>query len=90
MNAGGICIPDGQEKPYVMVGLGTGIAPFRAMIQDRQHAKNQGEKTGPMALFFGNRHKKTEFLYGEEFENEFKSILTNTFYAWSRDQKEKV
>jgi len=62
MNAGGITIPDTANVPYVMVGLGTGIAPFRAMVQDRWQSKKEGEKTGPMALFFGNRHEKTEFL----------------------------
>jgi len=35
MNAGASTIPEGQKKPYVMVGLGTGIAPLRAMVQDR-------------------------------------------------------
>jgi len=68
MNAGASTIPEGQKKPYVMVGLGTGIAPLRAMVQDRYYGKKNGEECGPMALFFGNRHKKTEFLYGNEFE----------------------
>lgn len=62
MHAGGITIPNGQEKPYVMVALGTGIAPMRAMVQERGLAKSQGEKCGPMSMFFGNRHYETEFF----------------------------
>jgi len=74
-----------------MVGLGTGIAPFRAMVQDRYQSKKEGAKTGPMALFFGNRHEKTEFLYGEEFRHMMdEGIVTHFSGAWSRDQKQKI
>lgn len=93
MNAGSVTIPEGQNKPYVMVGLGTGMAPLRAMVQDRyNYVKNQGgTDNAPMALFFGNRHKKTEFLYGDEMQHYIDSgVLTNFYGAWSRDQKEKV
>jgi len=73
-----------------MVGLGTGIAPFRAMIQDRYNAKENKEEVGKMALFFGNRNKKNEFLYQSDFEGKYSSVITDSFYAWSRDQKEKI
>lgn len=68
MNAGSVCIPPNQDKPYVMVGMGTGLAPLRAFIQERAVAKANGETCGPMALFFGNRNKKNEYLYGEELD----------------------
>jgi len=69
MNSGAMFIPEKQDKPCVMVGLGTGIAPFRSMIQDRHKSKTEGANVGPMALFFGNRHKETEWLYKDELIN---------------------
>lgn len=90
MNAGSVTIPEGQTKPYIMVGLGTGMAPLRAMIQDRAVAKTNGEECGPMALFFGNRNAKNEFLYKDEIEGYVKDGVTDFFGAWSRDQKEKI
>lgn len=62
ITAGGTIHPETQQPPIVMVALGTGLAPMRAMIQDRHLALNNKEEVGPMALFFGNRHKATENL----------------------------
>lgn len=73
-----------------MVGLGTGIAPLRAMVQDRAVAKANGEKCGQMALFFGNRNKKNEFLYENEFNKQEKDGVMDFYGAWSRDQPEKI
>ncbi|ELU40211.1 P450 family fatty acid hydroxylase [Rhizoctonia solani AG-1 IA] len=53
------------EKPVVMFATGTGIAPFRSMIQDRWVRARQGEKVGKMILFFGCRDPKKEFLYAD-------------------------
>lgn len=50
----------------MMVALGTGIAPMRALYQKRLAAKKKGEKVGPMTMLFGSRTKKNDFLYGEE------------------------
>lgn len=47
-------MPDHHETPFILTGLGTGIAPIRSIIQDRVHAHDQGQKVGPMGLFFGN------------------------------------
>ncbi|KAF8716652.1 cytochrome P450, partial [Rhizoctonia solani] len=53
------------EKPVVMFATGTGIAPFRSMIQDRWVRARQGEKVGKMILFFGCRDPKKDFLYAD-------------------------
>lgn len=49
-----------------MIALGTGIAPMRALIQERVSAKKRGEPIGPMTLVFGSRTKKGDFLYEDE------------------------
>lgn len=93
MNAAGINVPDTQAAPCVMVGLGTGIAPLRAMIEDREVARTRGETTGPMALFFGARHKRTDYTYGdelEEYHSNGKGVLTDLSLAFSRDQEHKI
>ena len=70
-----------------MVGPGTGIAPFRAFIEERQATGAQGRNW----LFFGDRSQKTDYLYGEEWESYQKDgILNELDLAWSRDQAEKV
>lgn len=61
-------LPDDPTTPLVMVGLGTGMAPFRAFIQQRKILAEQGEEVGPMLLYFGARFEKTEYLYGDEID----------------------
>jgi homodimeric pyruvate:ferredoxin (flavodoxin) oxidoreductase len=93
INAAGITVPNTHAFPCVMVGLGTGIAPFRAMVQDREMARIRGDKIGPMALFFGARHKRTDYTYGDEF-SEYHSngngVLKVLSTAFSRDQAHKI
>ena len=93
MNAAGIEIPDTHSLPCVMVGLGTGIAPFRAMVEDREVARVRGDKTGPMALFFGARFQATDYTYGDEFDayhSGGKGVLSVLSNAFSRDQAHKI
>lgn len=93
INAAGITVPDNHAAPRVMVGLGTGIAPFRSMVQDREVARLRGETVGPMALFFGARFRRTDYTYGDEFEeyhSNGKGVLTVLSTAFSRDQKHKI
>ena len=91
INAAGINIPDDHRAPFVMVGLGTGLAPFRAFIEDREVAKTRGETVGPMALFFGARYKRTDFTYGDELEDyNARGTLTLLSNAFSRDQEHKI
>merc|ERR1712098_367133 len=83
--------PEDHSQPVLLSGLGTGLAPLRAFIQDRVYAKGQGENVGDMTLYFGARHEKTEFSYQEEFEEyQARGILTNIRTAWSRDQAHKI
>ena len=80
-------LPEDPSTPIIMVGPGTGIAPFRAFIEER---KSTGA-TGKNWLFFGDRCQKTDYLYGEEWESYQKEgILNELDLAWSRDQAEKV
>lgn len=69
-----------------MIALGTGMAPMRALMQERKAAKMRGEPIGPMTLLFGSRHKHGDFLYQEEIEAyQREGLLTNLLTAWSRD-----
>ena len=79
-------LPEDSSTPIIMVGPGTGIAPFRSFIEER---KITGA-TGKNWLFFGDRSSKTDYLYGEEWEQYQKDgLLTELDLAWSRDQAEK-
>ena len=70
-----------------MVGPGTGIAPFRAFIEERKVTGASGKNW----LFFGDRSQKTDYLYGDEWEEYKKNgVLNELDLAWSRDQSEKV
>jgi sulfite reductase (NADPH) flavoprotein alpha-component len=83
--------PPDDTTPQVMVGVGTGIAPFRAMIQYRVQLRNEGKQTGPMSFFMGVQSKKVDYLYGDEFDDyQAKGILTEHNPAFSRDQKHKI
>ena len=78
-------------QPYVMTGLGTGLAPFRAFVQERAYFKRKGEACGPMWLFYGCRYKAKDYIFGDELEAYHKEgVLTELRPAFSRDQKEKI
>ncbi len=80
-------LPVDGNVPVIMVGPGTGIAPFRAFLEERKATGAQGKNW----LFFGNPYAKTDFLYGAELEAFQKDgTLTRMDLAWSRDQKEKI
>ncbi|KAJ0408201.1 hypothetical protein ATCC90586_003309 [Pythium insidiosum] len=84
-------LPVNHADPIIMAGLGTGMAPFRAFIQERAFLKAQGVAVGPIALYFGSRHKAKEFLYGDELEQyEKDGLLTYLRCAFSRDQQHKI
>src|SRR6058998_260879 len=80
-------LPEDPDVPIIMIGPGTGVAPFRAYLQERQATGAKGKNW----LFFGSQHQKCDFAYGEEFEA-FKNegLLTQLDCAWSRDQPEKI
>ncbi|MFJ7622773.1 sulfite reductase flavoprotein subunit alpha, partial [Rhodococcus erythropolis] len=79
--------PSDPETPMIMVGPGTGIAPFRAFLHERRALGH----TGPNWLFFGEQHAATDFYYREEIEELRKDgFLTELDLAFSRDQADKV
>ncbi|MEI6349539.1 MAG: sulfite reductase subunit alpha [Verrucomicrobiota bacterium] len=85
--AKGFRLPEDPVTPIIMVGPGTGIAPFRAFLQQR---KASGA-TGKNWLFFGAQRSSDDFLYLEEFEQHLaEGILTRLDTAFSRDRDEKV
>jgi sulfite reductase (NADPH) flavoprotein alpha-component len=80
-------LPENPETPIIMVGPGTGVAPFRAYLQERKAVGAKGENW----LFFGSQHQHCDFAYRDEFEAFKKEgILTRLDCAWSRDQPEKI
>jgi len=80
-------LPANPDTPVIMIGPGTGIAPFRAFMQQRA-AEGAGGKNW---LFFGNPHFTEDFLYQVEWQSYVKEgLLTRIDLAWSRDQKQKI
>ena len=79
-------LPD-HDTPVIMIGPGTGIAPFRAFLQERDNAG----ATGQNWLFFGNPHFSRDFLYQVELQDYLKrGVLSKLDVAFSRDQAQKV
>ena len=80
-------LPAEAGRPLIMIGPGTGIAPFRAFLQERRHMGD----TGKNWLFFGDQRRQYDFLYSEEFvAMEASGFLTRMDLAFSRDQEEKI
>ncbi len=83
----GFRLPNDVDAPMIMVGPGTGVAPFRAFLQEREVQESGGKNW----LFFGDRHFQTDFLYQAEFLKFRKnSVLHNIDVAFSRDQQQKI
>ncbi|WP_077324336.1 assimilatory sulfite reductase (NADPH) flavoprotein subunit [Virgibacillus siamensis] len=79
--------PPDAETPVIMVGPGTGVAPFRSFLEEREET----EVTGKTWLFYGDQHFATDFLYQLEWQNWLKDgVLTKFDVAFSRDTPEKV
>ncbi len=80
-------LPENPETPIIMVGPGTGVAPFRAYLQDRKASGAKGKNW----LFFGEQRRELDFLYEEELAALRESgVLTKLDLAFSRDQAEKI
>jgi sulfite reductase (NADPH) flavoprotein alpha-component len=80
-------LPEDGNTPIIMVGPGTGIAPFRAFLQDRQAAGAKGKNW----LFFGSQHAHCNYFYKDELEKmQRDGFLTRLDCAWSRDSTEKA
>jgi sulfite reductase (NADPH) flavoprotein alpha-component len=84
-------LPPKSTQPIIMAGLGTGLAPFRAFVQERAWQKEQGMEIGDVFLYMGARHQREEYLYGEEWEAyQDAGIITLLGRAFSRDQPQKI
>jgi sulfite reductase (NADPH) flavoprotein alpha-component len=84
-------LPPKTTQPLIMAGLGTGLAPFRAFVQERAWQKQQGMPIGDLLLYMGSRHQREEYLYGEEWEAyQAAGIVTLLGAAFSRDQPQKI
>lgn len=80
-------LPENPDTPIIMVGPGTGVAPFRSFLQEREEIGAEGKSW----LFFGDQHFVTDFLYQTEWQNWLKDgVLTKMNIAFSRDKAEKV
>ena len=90
--AHGFALPDDPATPIIMIGPGTGIAPFRAFLQERAaRAADLAAQGGANWLFFGNQRASEDFLYRGEIEGWLRrGVLTRLDTAFSRDQAEKV
>ncbi|MCG7313410.1 assimilatory sulfite reductase (NADPH) flavoprotein subunit [Priestia flexa] len=80
-------LPSNPETPIIMVGPGTGVAPFRSFMQEREEVGAEGKSW----MFFGDQHFVTDFLYQTEWQQWLKDgVLTKMDVAFSRDTAEKV
>ncbi|GAB7564003.1 sulfite reductase subunit alpha [Methylobacillus methanolivorans] len=80
-------VPADKHAPVIMVGPGTGIAPFRAFLQERQASQAPGKNW----LFFGDQTRASDFIYEDELTVMMKDGVLNRFdLAFSRDQAEKI
>ncbi|EYR81274.1 sulfite reductase subunit alpha [Shinella sp. 838] len=80
-------LPADNDAPVIMVGPGTGVAPFRAFLQERRARGAKGRNW----LFFGDQHRDSDFIYADELsEMSRDGLLTRLDLAFSRDQQEKI
>jgi sulfite reductase (NADPH) flavoprotein alpha-component len=80
-------LPENPDAPIIMVGPGTGVAPFRSFMQEREETGVEGKSW----LFFGDQHFRTDFLYQTEWQKWVENgVLTKADVAFSRDTGEKV
>ncbi|MEV6378513.1 sulfite reductase flavoprotein subunit alpha [Streptomyces sp. NPDC051773] len=80
-------VPADDDSPVIMIGPGTGIAPFRGFLHERAARGAAGRNW----LFFGDRHRETDFVYEDELTDlRRRGVLTELDLAFSRDQAEKV
>lgn len=80
-------LPQDPSRDIILIGPGTGIAPFRAFVQEREKSGAEGRQW----LFFGNPNRRTDFLYQLEWQQAVKNgVLTRLSVAFSRDQEHKI
>ncbi|KAI8092523.1 uncharacterized protein BX664DRAFT_384075 [Halteromyces radiatus] len=85
-------LPRNSNVPVIMVGPGTGVAPFRGFVRERALQKKEGKSVGPTILFFGCRHSQKDFLYADEWPALFETLGEDSqlITAFSRETDHKV
>ncbi len=86
----GFRLPDDASVPIIMVGPGTGLAPFRGFLQQRAALKAGGARLGPAMLFFGCRHPEQDYLYADELKAFAADGITELHTAFSRSEGPKT
>jgi cytochrome P450 / NADPH-cytochrome P450 reductase len=86
----GFRLPASPEVPLIMIGPGTGLAPFRGFLQERAASKAKGAALGPAMLFFGCRHPEQDYLYADELKGFATDGIAELHAAFSRGDGPKT
>ena len=86
----GFRLPVDPAAPIVMIGPGTGLAPFRGFLRERMALKAQGRRLGPAMLFFGCRHPDQDFVYADELKEHAAAGIVDLHVAFSRHDGKKT
>lgn len=86
----GFRLPVDPAAPIIMIGPGTGLAPFRGFLRERAALKEQGGKLGPAMLFFGCRHPEQDYIYADELKEHADAGIVDLHAAFSRHDGKKT